>query len=88
MTSPTILMDKILQEIVAQVYEDARLKRIGGFPDRNLILAEILAELESEGDAMWYLDSKVKSRGGRLQTCEIILRIFDSMLRPIRHEDD
>jgi len=42
-----IRMDKILQEIVEQAYGDARLGRNGGFPDRNLILAEIFADVES-----------------------------------------
>jgi hypothetical protein len=54
----TIRMDKILQEIVEQAYEEAHLRRIGGFPDRNLVFSDILADLESFGDAMRYLDSK------------------------------
>ena len=53
-----ILMDKILREIVEQANEEAHLRRIGGFQDRNLILAEILADLESDVDAMRYLDSQ------------------------------
>ena len=53
-----ILMDKILWEIVEQTYEEARLRRIGGFPDRDVVFAEALADLESQGDAMRYLDSK------------------------------
>jgi len=51
-------MDKILREIVEQAYEEARLGRIGSFPDRDRVFAEVLAELESEGDAMRYLDGK------------------------------
>jgi hypothetical protein len=51
------LMDKILQEIVEQAYEEARLGRIGGFPDRDLVFSDILADLESSGDAMRYLNS-------------------------------
>ena len=53
-----IRMDKILQEIVEQAYEEARLGRIGGFPDRDVVFAEALADLESQGDAMRYLNSK------------------------------
>ena len=51
-------MDKILEEIVEQAYEEAHLGRNSGFPDRNLVFSEILADLESNGDAMRYLDSK------------------------------
>jgi hypothetical protein len=53
-----IWMDKILEEIVEQAYEEARLGRNGGFPDRNRVFSETLADLESEGDAMRYLDGK------------------------------
>jgi hypothetical protein len=42
-----ILMDEILKDLVEEAYEDARLRRIGGFPDRYLILAEILADAKS-----------------------------------------
>jgi hypothetical protein len=51
-------MDKILRDIVEEAYEDARLRRIGGFPDRDLVFIEILADLESDGDAMRYLNSR------------------------------
>ena len=53
-----IRMDKILREIVEQAYEEARPRRIGDFPDRELVFSDILADLESSGDAMRYLDSK------------------------------
>ena len=53
-----IRMDKILREIVEQAYEEAHLGRIGGFPDRDVVFAEALADLESQGDAMRYLNSK------------------------------
>jgi hypothetical protein len=53
-----IRMDKILEEIAEQTYEEARLRRIGGFPDRDVVFAEALADLESDGDAMRYVDSK------------------------------
>jgi hypothetical protein len=53
-----IRMDKILREIVEQAYEEARLRRIGGFPDRDVVFGEVLADLESDGDAMRYVDSK------------------------------
>ena len=51
-------MDKILREIVEQAYEEARLGRDRDFVDKNRVFSEALAELESEGDAMRYLDSK------------------------------
>ena len=51
-------MDKILREIVEQAYEETRLGRIGGFRDRDVVFAEALADLESQGDAMRYLNSK------------------------------
>jgi hypothetical protein len=41
-----------------EAYEDGRLRRIGGFPDRERVFAEALADLESDGDAMRYLNSK------------------------------
>jgi hypothetical protein len=53
----TILMDTILQEIVDQAYDLARLGRIGDFEDRELIFAKVLAELEVTGDAMRYVNS-------------------------------
>jgi hypothetical protein len=52
------LMDKIIRELVEEAWEWARLGRIGGFPDRNLVFSDILAELESDGDAMRYVDSQ------------------------------
>jgi hypothetical protein len=53
-----IRMDKILREIVEQAYEEARLGRNGDFPDRDQVFAEVLEELESDGDAMRYINSK------------------------------
>jgi hypothetical protein len=50
-------MDKILWEIVDQAYEEAHLGRIGDFPSRNVVFGEILADLESDGDAMRYVNS-------------------------------
>jgi hypothetical protein len=54
----TIPMDEILQEIVDQAYEIARLGRNGDLPDPDLVSAEVLSELELAGDAMRYLDSE------------------------------
>ena len=42
-------IDKTLREIVEQAYEEARLGRTGDFLDRNLLLAEVLANLEADG---------------------------------------
>jgi len=53
-----IQMDKIIRELVEEAWEWARLRRIGRFPDRDVVFAEALADLESQGDAMRYLDSK------------------------------
>ena len=61
-TSMKIWMDKILEEIVEQAYEEARLGRDREFVDRNEVFAETLADLESDGDAMRYLDSKGRIR--------------------------
>jgi hypothetical protein len=54
----TILMDEILQEIVDQAYEAARLGRNGDLPDPDLVSADVLAELELAGNAMRYVDSE------------------------------
>jgi hypothetical protein len=61
-TSMKIWMDKILEEIVEQAYEEARLGRDRDFVDRDQVFAETLAELESDGDAMRYLDKKGRIR--------------------------
>ena len=50
-------MDKILREIVEQAYEETRLGRTGEFLDRDLVFAEILADLETDGFAMRYINS-------------------------------
>ena len=50
--------NKILQEIVDEGYEEAHLGRTGDFPDRDLVFAEVLADLEIDGDAMRYVDAK------------------------------
>jgi hypothetical protein len=54
----TIRIDKILREIVEQAYEEARLGRDRKFVDRYEVFMEALIALESDGDAMRYLDSK------------------------------
>jgi hypothetical protein len=53
-----ILMDKILSEYVDQVFETARLGRNGVQTTRDLVSAELLAELEKCGDAMRFVDAK------------------------------
>ncbi len=50
-------MDQILRECVEQAYEERRLGRTGNFPGRARVFAEILAELESNGVSMRYLDA-------------------------------
>ena len=53
-----IQMDKIVRELVEEAWEWARLGRSRHSVDRNRVFSETLAELESQGDAMRYLDSK------------------------------
>jgi hypothetical protein len=53
-----IRMDKIIRELVEEAWEWARLGRDREFVDRDAIFAEALADLESQGDAMRYVDSK------------------------------
>ena len=55
-----IQMDKILQEIVEEAYEWGS-KSSGeptNFSGRDLVFAEVLADLEIDGDAMRYVDAK------------------------------
>ncbi len=52
------LMDDILTECADQAYETACLRRNGAHPSREQVFAEMLAELESIGDAMRFVDAK------------------------------
>jgi hypothetical protein len=52
-----ILMDKTLTDYADQAYETARLRRNGVHSARELISAEMLAELGAGGDVMRYLNS-------------------------------
>jgi hypothetical protein len=51
-------MDKIVRELVEESWELARLGRSSDFEGRDCVFSETLVELESEGKAMRYLDSK------------------------------
>ena len=51
-------MDKIIRELVEESWEWARLGRDRDSVDRDQVFAEALADLESQGDAMRYLNSK------------------------------
>jgi hypothetical protein len=51
-------LDKILRECVDLAHRDARLGRTGNVWDRGAVLVEILADFESDGVAMRYLDDK------------------------------
>jgi hypothetical protein len=51
-------MDNIIRELVEEAWEWARIGRTREFGGRNEVFAETLVELESEGDAMRFLDSK------------------------------
>ena len=53
-----VLMDKILKEILAEVLERDHLRRGADFEHRGRAFFEALLELESNGDAMRYLDPK------------------------------
>ena len=53
-----IPMDPILTEYADQAYEAACLGRNGVHKTRGLVSAEMLADLESSGDAMRFVDAK------------------------------
>jgi hypothetical protein len=52
------LMDKILTEHADQAYEVSRLGRNGVHGARDLVSAEMLADLEATGDAMRFVDGE------------------------------
>jgi hypothetical protein len=51
-------MDKIVRELVEEAWEWARLGRDREFVDRDRVFAEAICELETQGDAMRYVNSK------------------------------
>jgi hypothetical protein len=51
-------MDKIIRELVEESWDWARLGRDREFGGRDEVFRDALIALESEGDAMRYLDSK------------------------------
>jgi hypothetical protein len=51
-------MDRIVRELVEESWEWARLGRNREFVDRDELFMEALSALESDGDAMRYLDAK------------------------------
>jgi hypothetical protein len=53
-----IRMDKILAEYADQVCYAARLRRNGVHPTHDVLLAEVLGDLESSGDAMRFINAK------------------------------
>ena len=53
-----IRMDKILREIADQAYYAARLRRNGAHTTRDRVFAEVLAELEGNGDAMRFVNAE------------------------------
>jgi hypothetical protein len=56
--APKIRMDKIVHELVEESWEWARIGRDRESVDRDRVFAETLVELEINGDAMRYLNSK------------------------------
>jgi len=58
MTRMKFRMDKIVRELVEEAWEWARLGRDRDSGGRDQVFAETLIDLESDGDAMRYLDSK------------------------------
>ena len=54
----TCHVDEILRDCVERACHWNRLGRIDGSMDDNSLLASVLAELEAEGDAMRYMNSK------------------------------
>jgi hypothetical protein len=53
-----IHMDKIIRELVEEAWESTRLGRSRHFGDKDRVFSETLADLESQDNAMRYLDSK------------------------------
>jgi hypothetical protein len=51
-------LDKIVRELVEESWEWARLGRGRDFVDRDRVFSETLANLESSGDAMRFVNSK------------------------------
>jgi hypothetical protein len=51
-------VDKIIREQVEESWEWARIGRSQDSVDRDQVFAEALCELETQGDAMRYVDSK------------------------------
>jgi hypothetical protein len=51
-------MDKIVRELVEEAWEWARIGRDRDPMDKSRVFSETLADLESSGDAMRYLNSK------------------------------
>jgi alkylation response protein AidB-like acyl-CoA dehydrogenase len=51
-------MDKIIRELVEEAWEWARLGRDRDSGGRDQVFAETLAEMESTGDAMRYVNSR------------------------------
>ena len=51
-------MDSIIRELVEESWEWARIGRDRDPMDKSRVFSETLADLESSGDAMRYLDSK------------------------------
>jgi hypothetical protein len=51
-------MDNIISELVEEAWDWARIGRDREFGGRNEVFRDALIALESEGDAMRYLDSK------------------------------
>ena len=51
-------MDKIVCELVEEAWEWARIGRDRDPMDKSCVFSETLADLESSGDAMRYLNSK------------------------------
>jgi hypothetical protein len=51
-------MDKIIRELVEEAWEWGHLGRDRDSADKSRVFSETLADLESSGDAMRYLDSK------------------------------
>jgi hypothetical protein len=55
-------MDNIIRELVEEAWEWGHLGRDRDFGGRNEVFRDALIALESEGDAMRYLDSKGRIR--------------------------
>jgi hypothetical protein len=67
-----IRMNRTLREYINDVYQDVRLGGDGTVRRRKGVLARILGDLESEGDAMRYVDARGRVAWRATPACGLI----------------